>query len=100
MIAVINELHTQDPWLLLMQKLLRAKPKYDHGIVVLRNLMKHKCISLTMPSGERSNIEKAFNSDASDEDFAEMLKKARRDVPKSAQALLRDIKRMDFTQYE
>lgn len=100
MIAVINELHTQDPGLLLMQKLLRAKPKYDHGIVVLRNLMKHKCISLTMPSGERSNIEKAFNSDASDEDFAEMLKKARRDVPKSAQALLRDIKRMDFTQYE
>lgn len=100
MIAVINELHTQDPGLLLMQKLLRAKPKYDHGIVVLRNLMKRKCISLTIPPGERSNIEKAFNSDASDEDFAEMLTKSRRNVPKSAQALLRDIKRMDFTQYE
>lgn len=100
MIAVINELHTQDPGLLLMQKLLRAKPKYDHGIIVLRNLMKRKCISLTMPTGERSDIEKAFNSDASDEDFAGMLTKTRRDVPKSAQALLRDIKRMDFTQYE
>ena len=46
------------------------------------------------------DIEKAFNSDASDEDFAGMLTKTRRDVPKSAQALLRDIKRMDFTQYE
>lgn len=100
MIAVVNELHTQDPGLLLMQKLLRAKPKYDHGIVKLRNLMKLKCVPLLMPSGERCDIEIAFNSDLSDEDFSSMLAKARKVVPKSVQALLRDIRRMDFAQYE
>lgn len=100
MIAVVNELHTQDPGLLLMQKLLRAKPKYNHGIVVLRSLMKRKCVPLTMPSGERSDIERTFNSDMSDDDFSSMLIKARKDVPKSVQALMRDIRRMNFSQYE
>lgn len=100
MIAVVNELHTQDSGLLYMQKLLCAKPKYDNGIVVLRSLMKRRCILLDMPSGERSDIEEAFNSNMSDGDFSITLKEARKEVPKSVQALMSDIRHMNFTQYE
>ena len=99
MIAVVNELHTADPGLLLMQKLLRAKPRYDRGIAAMRSLMKRRCMPLSMPSGKRSDIEYAFNSDIPEEEFLERLKEARKSVPKSVQALLRDILRMDFAQY-
>lgn len=100
MIAVVNELHTTDPGLLLMQKLLRAKPKYDHGIVTMRSLMKRRNILLSIPSGKRSDIEYDFNSGLSDEEFLKRLKEARKSAPKSVQVLLRNIRRMDFSLYE
>lgn len=45
-IAMLNELHIGDPGLNLMQELIKAKPKYDKGILSLRMLMKRKGLML------------------------------------------------------
>ena len=46
MIAMLNEMHVGDPGLNLMQELIKARPKYDKGILSLRLLMKRKALSL------------------------------------------------------
>ena len=76
MIAMLNEMHIGDPGLNLMQELIKARPKYDKGILSLRV--------------------DDFNSDIANEEFAQKLATAREKAPKAVEYLLRLIRRQVF----
>ena len=92
MVAMVNELHTADDGLGLMQKLVEIRPKYDNGIVVLRTLMLRKQLKLSESSDSPCELVADFNSEISSDDFMLKLKTCRKDAPKSIQILLRRIK--------
>ena len=96
MIAMLNELHIGDPGLNLMQQLIAVKPQYQKGILSLRYLMKRKGLVLTETSDEPHELVSDFNSDMSDEDFAEKLSKASEKAPKAVSYLRRVIKKQEF----
>lgn len=98
MMAMLNEYHIGDPGLHIMQMLVSAKPKYDKGIISLRQMMKRK--SLLLENITENELVDAFNSDADDEEFLEILKKYRADSPKTVFGLTRCIKRQDFQTIE
>ena len=95
-IAMLNELHIGDPGLNLMQELIKAKPKYDKGILSLRQLMKQKGLGLVKKSDEPRELVDDFNSDMPEEDFAQKLQTAREKAPKAVDYLLRLIKKQEF----
>ena len=97
-IAMLNELHIGDSGLNLMQELIKARPKYDKGILSLRMLMKRKELVLVKSSDEPRELLDDFNSDIADEEFAEMLCNAREKAPKAVDYLLRLIRRQEFTE--
>lgn len=92
MVAMVNELHTQDDGLGLMQKLVEIRPKYDNGIVALRTLMQRKGLKLSESSDSPCELVVDFNSDMDTSDFMAKLKKCRKEALKSVQLLLRRIK--------
>lgn len=92
MVAMVNELHTQDDGLGLMQKLVEIRPKYDNGIVALRTLMQRKGLKLSESSDSPCELVADFNSDMETSDFMAKLKTCRKEAPKSIQLLLRRIK--------
>ena len=96
MIAMLNELHIGDPGLNLMQELIKVKPKYDKGILSLRQLMKRKGLVLVKKSDETRELVDDFNSDLSEEEFLEKLVTARKKAPKAVEYLLRLIKKQEF----
>ncbi len=96
MIAMLNELHIGDPGLNLMQELIKARPKYDKGILSLRYLMKRKGLALVKTSDEPRELVDDFNSDITDEEFAQKLVTAREKAPKAVEYLLRLIKKQVF----
>ena len=96
-IAMLNELHIGDPGLNLMQELIKAKPKYDKGILSLRMLMKRKGLMLVKRNDEPRELVDDFNSDMSDSEFAEKLRTFRKKAPKAVDYLLRLIKKQEFT---
>jgi len=96
MIAMLNELHIGDPGLNLMQELIKARPKYDKGILSLRFLMKRKGLALVKTSDEPRELVDDFNSDLANEDFAQKLTAAREKAPKAVEHLLRLIKKQVF----
>ena len=96
-IAMLNELHIGDPGLNLMQELIKAKPKYNKGIMSLRYLMKRKGLSLVKTSNEPRELVDDFNSDITEDVFAQKLVSAREKAPKAVEYLLRVIKRQEFT---
>lgn len=96
MIAMLNEMHIGDPGLDLMQKLVEAKPKYDNGIHAMRMLMRSK--GLTLQSNQENGLIEAFNSDLSKDEFDILLKKERKDAPKSVSYLIRQIKSQEFVE--
>ena len=96
MIAMLNELHIGDPGLNLMQQMIAVKPQYQKGILSLRYLMKRKGLVLTETSDEPHELVSDFNSDMSDEDFAEKLSKAYEKAPKAVSYLRRVIKKQEF----
>ena len=97
MIAMHNELHIGDPGLAYMQQLIAVKPKYDKAIVSLRFLMKRKELVLTTDSNHPQELVDDFNSDMSDEEFAERLSTSRTKAPKAIEKLRRLIKQQEFT---
>jgi hypothetical protein len=97
-IAMLNELHIGDPGLNLMQELIKAKPKYDKGILSLRLLMKRKGLMLVKSSDELRELVDDFNSDMTDEAFAQKLHGTRQKAPKAVDYLLRLIKKQEFTE--
>lgn len=92
MVAMVNELHTQDDGLGLIQKLVEIRPKYDNGIVALRTLMQRKGLKLSESSDSPCEFVVDFNSDMDTSDFMAKLKTCRKEAPKSIQLLLRRIK--------
>lgn len=92
MVATMNELHIGDPGIDLLRKLVEIRPKYDNGIITLRNLMSRKGLKLTESSDTPCELVLDFNSDMTSEEFAEKLKQARKDTPKSVTLLQRRIK--------
>ena len=95
-IAMLNELHIGDPGLNLMQELIKARPKYNKGILSLRKLMKRKGLVLVKKSEEPRELVDDFNSDMPEEDFAKNLQFAREKAPKAVDYLLRLIKKQVF----
>ena len=94
MIAMLNELYIGDPGLKLMQKLVEAKPKYDNGILAMRELMKRH--GLVLDSPQESELIEAFNSDMEEGDFISMLKECREKAPKAVSYLVKRIKMQEF----
>ena len=97
MIAMLNEMHVGDPGLNLMQELLKARPKYDKGILSLRYLMKRKGLSLVKASDDPRELVDDFNSDITEGEFAQRLRTAREKAPKAVEYLLRLIRKQVFT---
>jgi tetratricopeptide (TPR) repeat protein len=97
-IAMLNELYIGDPGLNLMQELIKAKPKYDRGILSLRQLMKRKGLTLVRKSDEPCELVDDFNSDMQNEDFTSKLQTARAKAPKAVDRLLRLIKKQEFAE--
>ena len=95
-IAMLNELHIGDPGLNLMQELIKAKPKYDKGILSLRNLMKRKGMVLVKKTEEPRELVDDFNSDMPEDEFAKKLQTAREKAPKAVEYLLRLIRKQAF----
>ena len=98
MIAMLNELHIGDDGLNLMKELIKAKPKYDKGILSLRFLMKRKGLVLVKTSDDPRELVDDFNSDITEEEFAQKLKTAREKAPKAVEYLLRLIKKQVFSE--
>ena len=96
-IAMLNELHIGDPGLNLMQELIKARPKYNKGILSLRNLMKRKGLVLVKTSDDPRELVDDFNSDMPDEDFSQKLVTAREKAPKAVEHLIRLIRKQVFT---
>lgn len=97
-IAMLNELHIGDPGLNLMQELIKAKPKYDKGILSLRQLMKRKGLVLVKKNDEPRELVDDFNSDMPETEFVEKLHTAREKAPKAVDYLLRLIRKQEFTE--
>ena len=97
MIAMLNELHIGDNGLNLMQELIKAKPKYDKGILSLRYLMKRKGLMLVKTSDEPRELVDDFNSEMPEEEFSQKLVTAREKAPKAVEYLLRLIRKQVFT---
>ena len=98
MIAMLNEMHIGDPGLNLMQELIKARPKYDKGILSLRFLMKRKGLSLVKTSDDPRELVDDFNSDVANDEFAQKLTTAREKAPEAVDYLLRLIKKQVFTE--
>ena len=96
MIAMLNEMHIGDPGLNLMQELIKARPKYDKGIVALRFLMKRKGLMLVKTSDDPRELVDEFNSDITEEEFNQKLVTAREKAPKAVEYLLRLIRKQVF----
>ena len=96
MIAMLNELHIGDPGLNLMQQLIKARPKYNKGILSLRYLMKRKGLGLVKTSDEPRELVDDFNSDITEEEFLQKLTAAREKAPKAVEYLLRLIRKQVF----
>ena len=95
-IAMLNELHIGDLGLNLMQHMIAVRPKYNKGILSLRQLMKRKGLVLVKTSDDPRELVDDFNSDMSEEEFAQKLVTAREKAPKAIEYLLRLIKKQEF----
>lgn len=95
-IAMLNELHIGDPGLNLLQHLIAVKPKYNKAILALRYLMKRKGMVLVKTSDEPRELVDDYNSEMSEDDFAQKLKITREKAPKAVEYLLRLIKKQEF----
>ena len=79
-----------------MSKLIEIRPKYDGGYIALRMLCKRHGYTLEYSQNTVSDLVSAFNSDISQVDFSSLLKRARKDSPKSVSYLLTRIKKQDW----
>ena len=96
MIAMLNELHIGDNGLNLMQELIKAKPKYNKGILSLRYLMKRKGLLLQKTTDDPRELVDDFNSDITEDEFNQKLVTTREKAPKAVEYLLRLIRKQGF----
>lgn len=78
-IATVNEMHTQDPGLGLMQVLIISKPEYIPAILSFRNFMKRKGLNLKTKASEQCSLANAFNYNQLQGKFGEELLKEYKD---------------------
>lgn len=95
MVAVVNELHTGDSGLVLMQKLVEIRPKNDNGILALRRLMRNHNLLLD-ESNEECELINDFNSELDDSELLEKIKLCRKKSPKSISLLIKQIRKQDL----
>ena len=96
-IAMLNY-RIGDPCLDYMKSIVDIRPKYDRGILAMRNLLCHADIKVETDPDKENELVDAFNSDISDEDFAQKLKTARKEAAKSVTDLVNRIRKMSFGQ--
>lgn len=96
-IAMLND-QIGDPCLDYMKHLVDIRPKYDRGLLAMRQLLRHAGIMVEGDPDKENELLDAFNSDKPDEDFAGMLKVARKSAAKSVTDLVNHIRKMTFTQ--
>ena len=95
-IAMLND-RIGDPCLDYMKCLVDIRPKYDRGILAMRGFLKKAIIPVEGNPDKENELLDAFNSDQSDDEFASLLKKARKEAAKSVSDLVNRIRKMDFT---
>lgn len=91
MVAMVNELHTSDPGLLMMQKLIEIRPKYNKGILVFRSLLRRKGLKLSESSDTPCELVFDFNSEMDEGEFMQRLVQCRKESPKSFGLLIKRI---------
>ena len=96
-IAMLNET-IGDPCLEYMRNLVDIRPKYDRGILAMRQLLKHAGIQVETNPDKANELIDEFNSDMPEEDFARMLKTARKEAASSVADLVNRIRKMSFEQ--
>lgn len=94
-IAMLND-RIGDPSLDYMKRLVDIRPKYDRGILAMRGMLKKAGILVEGDVDKKNELLDSFNSDQPDEEFAVLLKKARKEAPKSITDLVGRIRKMDF----
>lgn len=92
MMAYLNEMYIGDPGIQMMCTLVKERPKYIHGILTLRKLMKRKNMVLGAAGDEVSGLVGAFDSGMPSEDFCCELKRARSTAVSEYNDLVRKIK--------
>lgn len=95
-IAMLND-RIGDPCLDYMRRLIDIRPKYDRGILSMRSLLKNADICVEGDKNKENELLDAFNSDQSEDEFAALLKNARKEAAKSVSDLVNRIRKMDFT---
>lgn len=93
-ISMLNELHIEEPGLEYMKRLVEMRPNYDKGIVVFRMLAKRHNLSVGIEEDNKNSLIDDFNSDMSDENFAQHLKELRNESPKTVSEFLRRLKKI------
>ncbi len=95
MAANIEELNgNYEDALKMIQLLIKLRPNYDNGILLLRRIMKNSDLKLAVD--EEDKLTKAFNSDTSDKMFGRELKKCRLKNQKAVKQLLQNIVAQEF----
>ena len=94
--AMLKEKYLGISGLMYMQVLIDARPKYNKAIISLRMLMKQRRFSLVKVSDKPQDLVDDFNSDMSDEEFAQKLSQAQKLAPRALIYLRRLIKRQEF----
>lgn len=93
--ALLND-YIGDSGLPFMRRLVGIRPKYDRGILALRYLIKKAGIMLEGDAETENVLLEAFNSFMTNDEFAEILKKARKETPKDVAYLIRLIRSSDL----
>lgn len=94
-IAMLND-RIGDPSLDYMKRLVDIRPKYDRGILAMRGMLKKAGILVEGDADKEHELLDTFNSCQPDEEFADLLKKARKEAAKSITDLIGRIRKMDF----
>lgn len=96
MTGMLNELHLGKQGLKLIQHLIAVRPRYNRGIITLRDMMKQKGLLLVKTFDEPRELVDDFNSEMTNEDFFQKLVISRAESPKDVEYLLRMIRRQEF----
>lgn len=92
--AMLNERHTKDPGLPILQMIVDLKPAYLRTICDIRVLAKEKDIKLI--TQENNEIIKIFNSDITNEEFSKKLREAHHLSENNIEILRKCIRQQDF----
>lgn len=94
--AFLNELYLNKTGLKDLRSVVMARPKYNHGILELRRLMKKHGLYLSARTMNHHNLVDAFNSDMKDGEFLSLLQEGRTNNALAVLHLRRSIKAMEL----